>query len=270
MNSKSWHLINKAVTELFRPDLSLGNFPERATASVRHLVSCDLAGVASLNPNSGQLEVFFDDVHSDLDRGLEGFARHMAKYPFSRFDPWINDGKPFFRADFMPDARFRDSDIYADGFRVARIRDHGAVPIHAREKDRVFLGVERCVKAGFSSEDRSRLEVFQPHLINARSIALNRARLDLRNIDESAFVGYGLTPAESRVMGWLVNGKSNLEIAEILGLRLSTVKGHVMSIFNRLGVDNRHAAVLQGLKILHHLKEASVRDRTLRTRVAVG
>ncbi len=60
----------------------------------------------------------------------------------------------------------------------------------------------------------------------------------------------GLTPRESEVLLWVAQGKSNAEISTILGAAESTVKKHLQSIFEKLGVDNRNAATMQALEVL--------------------
>ncbi len=52
-----------------------------------------------------------------------------------------------------------------------------------------------------------------------------------------------LTPREREVHHWLSEGKSNDEIATILGISPHTVKNHLDHIFQKLGVENRHAAI---------------------------
>ena len=52
----------------------------------------------------------------------------------------------------------------------------------------------------------------------------------------------GLTVRESEVLLWLGRGKSNRDIAEILGLSPRTVNKHLELIFAKLGVENRAAA----------------------------
>lgn len=59
-----------------------------------------------------------------------------------------------------------------------------------------------------------------------------------------------LTLREAEVLLWVAQGKSNSEIATILGNSESTVKQHVSVIFQKLGVDNRNAATLRALEIL--------------------
>lgn len=59
-----------------------------------------------------------------------------------------------------------------------------------------------------------------------------------------------LTERQCQVVLWLAHGKTNEEIGMILGLSDRTVAKHLQRIFERLGVENRHAAILQ---VLPHL-----------------
>jgi len=58
----------------------------------------------------------------------------------------------------------------------------------------------------------------------------------------------GLTPREAELLSWVVQGKTNPEIAIILAIKLTTVKKHLESIFAKLGVENRTAAVTLALE----------------------
>jgi DNA-binding NarL/FixJ family response regulator len=53
----------------------------------------------------------------------------------------------------------------------------------------------------------------------------------------------GVTAREAEILSWVVQGKTNPEIGTILGIQLTTVKKHLESIFTKLGVENRTAAV---------------------------
>lgn len=59
-----------------------------------------------------------------------------------------------------------------------------------------------------------------------------------------------LTPRVAETLLWLAQGKTNGEIATILGNSESTVKKHVLEIFTRLGVETRGAAALRALEVL--------------------
>jgi DNA-binding CsgD family transcriptional regulator len=56
-----------------------------------------------------------------------------------------------------------------------------------------------------------------------------------------------LTSREREVHHWLAQGKSNDQIARILGISIHTVKNHLDHIFEKLGVDNRVAAAMASL-----------------------
>ena len=64
---------------------------------------------------------------------------------------------------------------------------------------------------------------------------------------ESAF---GLSTREAEVLEWIARGKSNRDIATILGLSPRTVTKHVEQIFLKLGVENRTAAAVTALRTL--------------------
>lgn len=51
-----------------------------------------------------------------------------------------------------------------------------------------------------------------------------------------------LTGRQAEVLHWIAEGKSNSEIATILGCSPETVKNHVKQVFQRLGVHSRTAA----------------------------
>lgn len=92
------------------------------------------------------------------------------------------------------------------------------------------------------------------------------ARLDRHNEKEQAAIAkvelkpnfnsakplesLGLTPREAEVLLWVAQGKSNGDIATILGCAENTVKVHLARIFEKLGFENRNAATVQALDVL--------------------
>ena len=59
-----------------------------------------------------------------------------------------------------------------------------------------------------------------------------------------------LTPRVAEVLLWVAQGKTNGDIASILGISESTVKKHLLEIFQQLGVETRSAATLRALEAL--------------------
>lgn len=77
-----------------------------------------------------------------------------------------------------------------------------------------------------------------------RAIEHRDARGSIRLPDTpEALRPLGLTPRESEILFWITQGKSNPEIAIILTMQLVTVKKHVQNILQKLGVENRTAAL---------------------------
>jgi len=61
----------------------------------------------------------------------------------------------------------------------------------------------------------------------------------------------GLTEREAEVLLWVAQGKSNGDIGILLGMAEKTVKKHMGSIFEKLGVEGRNAASLRALEVLN-------------------
>lgn len=78
------------------------------------------------------------------------------------------------------------------------------------------------------------------------------ARVELKPDFNSAkpLEALGLTPREAEVLLWVAQGKSNGDIATILGCAENTVKVHLSRIFEKLGFENRNAATVCALEVL--------------------
>jgi DNA-binding CsgD family transcriptional regulator len=53
----------------------------------------------------------------------------------------------------------------------------------------------------------------------------------------------GVTAREAEVLSWVLQGKSNHEIALIMDISVQTVKNHLRSAYPKLGVENRTSAI---------------------------
>jgi DNA-binding CsgD family transcriptional regulator len=65
---------------------------------------------------------------------------------------------------------------------------------------------------------------------------------------------FGLTRREAEVLFWVAQGKTNPEVATILGITSRTVHKHLERIYPKLGVETRTAATLQVLEALGLLR----------------
>ena len=71
---------------------------------------------------------------------------------------------------------------------------------------------------------------------------------------EAMHVSFKLTAREAEVLYWVVKGKINRDIGDILGARPATVKKHLERVYAKLGVETRTAAAgmaMNRIKQLH-------------------
>jgi DNA-binding NarL/FixJ family response regulator len=126
----------------------------------------------------------------------------------------------------------------------------------------IFLtakGEKPDIRAGMNlgADDYLTKPVAKADLLNAIRSRLERASQQAKPAFKPNFSSsqpledsFGLTPRVAEVLLWVAQGKTNGEIAMILGNSESTVKKHVLEIFEVLGVETRTAATLRALEIL--------------------
>ena len=67
--------------------------------------------------------------------------------------------------------------------------------------------------------------------------------------------GLALTVREAEVMAWVARGKTNRDVAEILGMSPRTVNKHLEHIYEKLGVETRTAAAAAAQRQLGQLAQ---------------
>lgn len=121
------------------------------------------------------------------------------------------------------------------------------------EKDDLRSGMN------LGADDYLTKPVANDELVQAIEARLNRSarqtKRDFKPDFSSAepLLKLGLTPRAAETLLWLCQGKTNSDIATILGITESTVKKHVQEIFEKLGVETRSAATLCALEALSSL-----------------
>jgi len=176
-------------------------------------------------------------------RGAEILRRGMVlvdEHPFTRHVLETGDPGPMRLSDFWTRRQLEASRLYE--------RVYGPLGIGWL----MSLAVLRGSRAGsltlgrsfegrdFGERDRELLRLLAPHFLLAVSAAERVSAL--RAAESASLAGLGLTPRERVVATWLARGRSNPEIAAMLGMRPRTVEKHVERILTKLGVENRTAA----------------------------
>jgi DNA-binding NarL/FixJ family response regulator len=125
----------------------------------------------------------------------------------------------------------------------------------------IFLtakGEKPDVRTGMNlgADDYLTKPVAKADLLNAITARLRRQQEQAQQEFKPDFSSYhpllstGLTPRVAEVLLWVAQGKTNADIAIILGISESTVEKHLLDIFAKLGVETRSAATLRALEIL--------------------
>lgn len=138
-----------------------------------------------------------------------------------------------------------------DGYGVIReLREHTAT----RATPFIFLtakGEKPDIRAGMNlgADDYLTKPVPKADLLDAIASRLRRSEETSSfqpDFSNSAALerAFGLTPRVAETLLWLAQGKTNGDIATILGISESTVKKHVLEIFSALSVETRTAACL--------------------------
>ena len=126
----------------------------------------------------------------------------------------------------------------------------------------IFLtakGEKPDIRAGMNlgADDYLTKPVAKPELLAAIASRLARAAQQSRPEFKPDFSSAApleraldLTPRVAEVLLWVAQGKTNPEIASILGISESTVKKHMLEVLEILGVETRTAASLKALEVL--------------------
>jgi DNA-binding NarL/FixJ family response regulator len=70
---------------------------------------------------------------------------------------------------------------------------------------------------------------------------------------ETMSLAFKLTAREAEVLYWVVKGKINRDIADILGASPATIKKHLERVFSKLGVETRTAAAGMAMSRIRQL-----------------
>jgi DNA-binding NarL/FixJ family response regulator len=126
----------------------------------------------------------------------------------------------------------------------------------------IFLtakGEKPDVRTGMNlgADDYLTKPVAKADLLSAIAARLERQQQQAQQEFKPNFSSYepllslGLTPRVAEVLLWVAQGKTNADIATILAISESTVKKHMLEVFENLGVETRSAATLRALEVLN-------------------
>ena len=228
------------------------DFARRGVESLPRLVGSELTTLSVCDLDSGHRSVVSDAPGAISPREIEAFDRHFFDHPLVH-EHGRNAAAVTKRiTDLLPASEFHRTPLYNEYYRRIGIEHVTAVPIYVDQRFLVSFVLNRGA-AAFGDRERELLDIVRPHLANLYrlGVAIDRARE--APADAAADITeMPLTPREREVLDWVAAGKTNRDIATILGASPRTVEKHLERIYEKLGVETRTAAVMRVVKRVRH------------------
>ena len=196
--------------------------------------------VITLEAPEGEAGVKLLEEHDDLDLVMLDLA-----LPGVDGLSWLKIQRKRFPAVPIVVCSAYDDSATVD--KVMRAGAAGFVP-KAYAADRLLAALTRVLQG----------EIVAPNLVPSYAMGIDRPSTALDGDDgpggRSRTKDFGLSPRQIEVLNLIVKGKTNREIAQLLGLTEGTVKIHVTAVFRALGVKSRTQALVAATR--HKIKMA--------------
>jgi DNA-binding CsgD family transcriptional regulator len=210
----------------------------QALVQVAHHLDFGRVGLALGTDNLGESKFV------SLSNVPQGFEEAFLSVPDQKRDPVMQRVKSFSRPVLWSQSTYVDADA-ADLWDVQApfgYKTGVCVALHLRDGKHVVVGIEREHPLPKSDVKLVRL------LADVQLLAVHAQDAALRLLDTIVDIPR-LTARELVVLRWLLAGKTNSVIAQIVGLSENTVEFHIKNLFRKLDCPNRHAAVIKARQL---------------------
>jgi len=226
------------------------DFAQRGVTGLSRLVASDLTTLSVCDLDTGHRSVVSDQPGAISRREIEVFDRYFYEHPLVRAHGRNAEAVTKRISDCVPEPAFQGTPLFNEYYRVIGIKHVTAVPIHVDRRFLVSFVLNRANGRGFSDRERELLEVVRPHLANLYrlGVAIEKTR-ELPADAPFDRAAAPLTPREREVLDWVAAGKTNRDVAAILGASPRTVEKHLERIYEKLGVETRTAAVMRAINL---------------------
>jgi DNA-binding CsgD family transcriptional regulator len=246
MSIADYEAMNRIIVECYDQVCAPEDLPNVILGQMASVIRFDHWAYSDRNAATGDVR---SRMGCNRHATADGCAHHKIgdRYPFFCCQPDTHS-HPVLVTDFIAETIYHDTELYRDVLSSCDI-EWSLLNYHQNGDHMIGFGLLRAEKKNFSERDRACFALLRPHLRHLHELATLRSSSSQDDSPESNLRQHGLTDREGQVLHWLSEGKSNGDIAQILGTRLPTVKNHVYAIYQKLGVENRASAMLFALRM---------------------
>jgi len=228
---------------------STRDFASYAEAGVRllpALVASEMTTLSVCDLASGRRDVVACPAHRLGAADRDCFDRFFFAHPLVRYHGGGGLGAHRI-SDSVVFATFREGALYAEYYRRIGIDHAMALPLFVGDRTLVSFVLNRR-RRDFSDRDRDVLDLAAATLAGM----YRTVRPPPPSRPVVAHLVATLTARERQVLAWLAAGKTDRDIAAILGCSHRTVQKHLQRIYEKLGVETRTAAAVRWLGSAPH------------------
>jgi DNA-binding CsgD family transcriptional regulator len=231
------------IIALYEAQPDLLSLPRLLFDGIRRLIDADVVSFFEFHHRSRDFRSVVSVVDDPERRtqAMQAFASHMHSHPFWQFDPAFFGERALRESDFFTEEEFLALPIAREVFLPSRVRHMIAVVLQHENYVVKVVGHRVPGRPAFSDEERDRFEAFRPHMLRSYLQAQERTLAKLTPTERLRLAFPQLTPRQLEVASLIASGKSNEEIAIILGTGIDAVKAHIKAIYGKIDSDNRRA-----------------------------
>lgn len=213
---------------------------------LRELIPCSAIGYNEVDRETGETHSVLEPPEAAFDGIDEAFGRYAHQHPVVRLHREQGDQSgPYALSDFLSEEELHALDLYRAVYARMGAEDQLSFVLPSPPEVTVGIALNRPTR-GFTAAERELVTLIRPHLVQAfRDV---RLREESDPLSPSRLRGLGLSAREAEVMRLLVEGLSASALAEQLSISPHTARHHIASIYSKLRVSSRAAAVAAVLR----------------------
>lgn len=223
---------------------SAANFAQVGVRVLSRLVPSELTTLSCCDLHSARRVVIGVPPGAVGADERAAFDRHFHEHPLVRYHA-VERGTSAHRiSDSLSHARFCETPLYNDYYRRVGLSHALALPLRMDGRELVSFVLNRRGK-DFTDGELALLDALRRPLV--RMFDRVHVAQQAPPLGDEALARLGLTRRESEVLRWVAAGKTDRDVAQLLGCSPRTVHKHLQRVYCKLGVETRTAAVMRAL-----------------------